>query len=109
MTSFVPVQTLTEQETAANQARLYAALTEDAWQAWVEASCLEWNGQHLWLLDIDCGSASVRCASCKAEPYPDCNEVLCGQFPVTIDVTVDKHDVPGYPIEYDVWVEVTPR
>lgn len=78
-----------------------------AWQNWREASCEEWHGGHPWVLTIHCGNASVACPSCQAEPYPDCADVLVGEFPVHVDVTTQVYrTLEGD--DYDLWVEVAP-
>lgn len=63
--------------------------TAEAWQKWKQYSCIEWNGSHLWILDLDgpdddC-SIYIRCEYCLAtldDLYGDCVDLLYGEIEI---------------------------
>lgn len=96
--------------TAAELLAFEAVATAAAWERWAEESCVEWHGGHPWMLTIDCGSASVRCPACGAEPMPDHADSLVAEFPVRVEI--ESHHYPGGPWgsdEWDVWVHAEPK
>lgn len=80
-----------------------------AWDLWEEHSCIEWNGDHQWVLTVEMGEAFVRCSNCQAEPFDSHQDSLnFGPLPVDVSVVPLRYDGPDG-TEYDMEFDVTPK
>lgn len=99
-------------ETTDMEAHAAAENLRYAWQRWAEESCVEWNGGHLWELEMyhpeDDSYVAVRCSYCPTtldDLGPDLIldleadiagvKILDGRhnsaFPLIVPVTVNVH------------------
>lgn len=76
----------------------------EAWQKWKQYTCVEWNGDHLWLVDLDGpdedNTIYIRCDYCKTVPYD-----IYGDFEIHGIINVD-----GIEVEIDYgkhWPSIT--
>lgn len=111
----------------------------EAWAKWKQYTCVEWNGDHLWVMDLEGpeedNTIYIRCGYCHANPhdlygtYADSDLVYGTVYIDEVEVEIDqgKHwppviaqDIPvhvelvveeyGWEVkEYDVYLTLSPR
>jgi hypothetical protein len=108
---------------------------DEAWAAWQKYCCVERNGAHLWLAELDTveegGDVSLTCQQCPAsvdDLCPDGADAVVGDVdgipvefgrsrtlthyaaPVHAALRVEHYPAnPAHGDEWDVWIEIESR
>lgn len=87
----------------------------EAWQAWKSYLCIEWNGEHLWVLDLlgleEDSAIYVTCCYCGTTSYDlygDYTDLIYGTVHaagVEIEIDEGRHSPEGI-VVYDIPVNL---